>query len=185
MFLESLSEESTKAIQWDNFQAIVIPGAEDSEALRPTLYDLLLHRALNHFRSNDALVSEPTYSSTLNDLYLLSPVEDFVWYEWQTTGPVNRTEHLLRLLQQGLSWRLLQGNEAALLDLDLLRLRYVYEHLQGDEKEVVYYEALEQLRCESYLCEDHISENLPGLCANIERTAMQIEQRAFIGMLCR
>ncbi|MBY5947760.1 cobaltochelatase CobT-related protein [Photobacterium rosenbergii] len=59
------------------------------------------------------------------------------------------------------------------IDAISLRLRYSDSSLHNqlipdDPITRLLFEALEQLRCESYLCEDHISENLPGLCANIE-----------------
>lgn len=59
------------------------------------------------------------------------------------------------------------------IDAISLRLRYSDSNLHhqlipDDPITRLLFEALEQLRCESYLCDDHISENLPGLCANIE-----------------
>ncbi|MBC7003605.1 cobalt chelatase [Photobacterium sp. BZF1] len=71
---------------------------------------------------------------------------------------------------------LVEGNnreQRGKIDAISLRLRYsdskLHRQLIPDDPITrLIFEALEQLRCESYLCEDHINENLPGLCANIE-----------------
>ncbi|PSW16209.1 cobalt chelatase [Photobacterium rosenbergii] len=64
------------------------------------------------------------------------------------------------------------------IDAISLRLRYSDSNLHNqlipdDPITRLLFEALEQLRCESYLCEDHIRENLPGLCANIEHNFVE------------
>ncbi|WEM44194.1 aerobic cobaltochelatase CobT subunit (plasmid) [Photobacterium sp. DA100] len=63
------------------------------------------------------------------------------------------------------------------IDAISLRLRYsdyqlhkqLYSQLGPDEPITrLLLEALEQLRCESYLGDDHIRKTLPGVCANVE-----------------
>ncbi|MGF1734101.1 cobaltochelatase CobT-related protein [Photobacterium satsumensis] len=59
------------------------------------------------------------------------------------------------------------------IDAISLRLRYSDSHLHKqltpeDPITRLLFEVLEQLRCESYLCDDQIKENLPGVCANID-----------------
>jgi hypothetical protein len=92
LFLLSLADTSTRRVQWQEFSPLVIPGTQQAQSLRPTLYDILLHRALDYFRQQDALVGDPTYTNTLSDPALLDPVAAFIRYEWDNPAPRSRIE---------------------------------------------------------------------------------------------
>ena len=60
LYLSSLGDHSLRKLTLDNISPLVLPG-ENAQELRPTVYDLLLHRALDYFNYNDAFVGQPAY----------------------------------------------------------------------------------------------------------------------------
>ena len=78
----------------------------------------------------------------LSDKYLV-PVKDFVQLKFEENDDLTE----LILYQQLLAFHLNENNTTALVDLDLKRLKYIYNHLSQDEKtRKVYIDLLNQLR---------------------------------------
>ncbi len=143
-YLASLSEqEQLEEIPIKEFSAIlnVDKKEKDTYALWPTLYDLLCNRAINYFSTSDAGLAIMGSEHLLSDKYLV-PVKEFIQIEMEDTD--DQIE--LKLYQRLLTVHVKQKNTVALLDLDLRRLKYVYEHLaQNDKNRETYISLLESL----------------------------------------
>src|SRR5690606_38051789 len=57
------NETSLKSTKIDKYDAIIVKG-ENSRNLRPTLYDFLVHKALNYFMNDETYITKPTYEFT-------------------------------------------------------------------------------------------------------------------------
>ncbi len=145
LYLASTQELTTRQQSLDPYR-VVLSEAVNTDGLRPTLYDLLIHRALEHFRSNDAFLGEPRVQTDLTDPILLAERSAFLNWSVPSSDPATTAECLIRLLQEALAWRANTPNEAALLDLDLIRLKLLHEHLQHPDKDALYTAALQRLR---------------------------------------
>ncbi|RMG73236.1 MAG: hypothetical protein D6722_04090, partial [Bacteroidetes bacterium] len=118
---------------------------EGSARYRPTLYDLLAHRALDHFSNsaNTLPESEPRFVIPLEAG--MQPAEAFVQVELATPDTNKALFRVMTLLQTLTRWHLTTGNRYALVDLDLKRLSLVRTEAEGENKSSAYLAALQAL----------------------------------------
>lgn len=141
----ALSDESLRDVAFAQISPLVISEATTYVA-RPSVYDLLLHRALDYFSANDAFVGQPQYETDLDDLDLLAPIDAFVVQDLTTDDRSSSTRTLLTLLQRELRWGLQhRAGQMGLFALDLQRLQMGYRYLQHTDKDAAYEKALAQL----------------------------------------
>ncbi|MBO3272889.1 alpha-2-macroglobulin family protein [Hymenobacter defluvii] len=120
-------------------------GDTEGRALRPTLYDLLAHRAVDGLKNDEFYVTRPAEQFELKNPALLSPAADFARLPLQApkADSLNGQFHALRVLQQLTQFRLTDTkNQAALADVDLQRLRFVWQHAAFATKDSLYRTAL-------------------------------------------
>ncbi|GAB2455276.1 alpha-2-macroglobulin [Hymenobacter qilianensis] len=119
-------------------------GDAEGQALRPTLYDLLTHRAVSDLENDEFYVTTPAQQFELQDKALFGPAAEFA--RLKLTAPaadtLNGQFHALQLLQQLTAFRLQANNPAALADVELERLRFVHEHAELADKDELYQAAL-------------------------------------------
>ena len=121
---------------------VLIQKGENTRNLRPTLYDLLAHRALSYFMDaeNDAI--NPAYKFMLNDERIFSPVADFCKIKFSTKDSSSLYYQALILFQDILKFHLADATPDALLDADLLRLNFANQHGVFTNKDRLYENAL-------------------------------------------
>jgi len=143
-YLASLNEqEQLEEIPIKEFSAILNVSKKEKEAyaLWPTLYDLLCNRAIDYFLTSDARLANMDSERLISNKYLV-PAKDFLRIELEETDDLIE----LKLFQQLLTVHVKQKNTVALLDLDLRRLKYVYEHIpQNDKNRETYISLFESL----------------------------------------
>ncbi|WP_045688734.1 MG2 domain-containing protein [Hymenobacter sp. AT01-02] len=120
-------------------------GDTEGQILRPTLYDLLAHRAIDGLGNDEYYVTTPAQQFELQDKALFGAAENFV--RLKLTAPLadslNGQFHALQVLQQLTAFRLQdKKNLAALADVELKRLRFVQQHSELAGKEELYRTAL-------------------------------------------
>jgi hypothetical protein len=77
LYLESITEENIlKTAKPEPFDAIIIKG--NVRHLRPTLYDILAHRALDYFQNDERDITKPAYAFEINTTDAFAPALDFV-----------------------------------------------------------------------------------------------------------
>ncbi len=123
----------------------VLEGDSANRYLRPTLYDLLLHRALNFFLTEEASLLKPKEPFTLNNPALFSDSRTFANLKIQTSDTASILYQGIRLLQQATAFHLQQNNQEALADLDLKRLELLYRKAVVPQKELLYVQSLQQV----------------------------------------
>lgn len=128
------------------FDAIT-EAAEGSRKFRPTLYDLLAHRALDFFMHDEADLTKPVYEFRLNHLAFL-PAEDFVKHQFETRDTLSFKYHALTVFQELLRFHLKDKTPDALVDADLKRLSFARDNAVGNDTDARYLKALEALEKE-------------------------------------
>ncbi|WP_187263262.1 alpha-2-macroglobulin family protein [Pontibacter beigongshangensis] len=124
----------------------VLVGDAATRYLRPTLYDLLLHRALDFFLTDEASLLKPKEPFTLNNPALFSDSRTFANLPIQTTDTASFLYQGIRQLQQATLFHLQQQhNQEALADLDLKRLELLFRKTVLPNKEKLYVQSLQQL----------------------------------------
>ncbi|HVI45492.1 MAG TPA: alpha-2-macroglobulin family protein [Chitinophaga sp.] len=138
----SLSQRSLlEKTDLSTFDPILVKG--NSRALRPNLYDLLAHRALEYYKSGESNLSKPADQFELDDPAAFAPAATFAAHHFAATDTASLQYHAVELLQQLI--RLHQNDKAALLDIDLERVQYVNQIAVMDNKDELYQQSLENI----------------------------------------
>lgn len=133
-----------KATKLDGFDAIIIKG-ENTRNLRPTLYDFLAFRALDYFMTDEREITKPAYQFTLNEVAAFAPANYFAKHRFTTKDTASLQHKAIELLQDILQWHSNDAKKDALLDADLIRLDFVYQHAVNEDKEKLYESALKNI----------------------------------------
>ena len=139
----SLEEsDKLKKISIKEFEDILVYANNEYAYLRPTLFDLLAHQALQFFANDEASVTEPVYKFELKSERDFSPAEDFVEIKYETKDSLSLKFYAIQLYQQLIAFHLDDKEKAALIDVDLARLNYVRSQSVNNEKDELYIEAI-------------------------------------------
>lgn len=135
------NEELLKNTSLKSYEAILQEG-KNTRQLRPTLYDLLAHRALDYFMDTENDVIEPAFKFIIRDEKAFAPVEEFVHTSFNSKDSASLHLHALQIFQNLLTFHIADKNTDALLDADLLRLNFVNQHAVISNKAEWYENAL-------------------------------------------
>lgn len=142
LYKASLQNEGLlKRTALNELEAIISKG-QNSRNLRPTLYDLLAHRALDYFMSDENDVTQPSYHFIINNEAVFAPVKTFIITKFITADTASTYYQAIVLLQDILRFHLNDKNTEALLDADLKRLSFANEHGVFTNKSTLYEQAL-------------------------------------------
>jgi hypothetical protein len=145
LYKASLKNESLLKTTLLNGMNAIIQKGINTRNLRPTLYDFLAHRALEYFMSTENDITNPSYKFILNDEKLFAPVADFINSKFITKDSSSLYYNALDLFKEILKFHLNDSNPDALLDADLIRLEFVYEHGVFTNKDRLYENALKNI----------------------------------------
>lgn len=136
--------ETLQALAVGTFDALT-RGGENTDQLRPTLFDLLVHRAIDHFANELTYITQPAYQFTIDDPLAFAAAETFASHSFTTEDQQSFPYLTLQLLQQLIARHLEDEKPNALVDADLKRLRIVHEKSILPQKDSLYLHALEEL----------------------------------------
>lgn len=115
-------------------------------ALRPTVYDVLAHRALEVFTNSETRITEPAWRFKLDDAKDFGLFEPFALRTLQHRDSTAWEFQAMRIYQRLERAHLNDDKLDALVDVSLQRLAYVREHSVLAEKDSLYVDALNTLR---------------------------------------
>ena len=127
----------------DAYDAIIIKG--NQRKLRPTLYDLLAHKALEYYKTGENDLTKPAYEFLLNDQANLSPAKTFIHYDYTSKDSSNHQLATIRLYQDLIRFHFDDKEKAALVDVDIDRVVFAHQNSVNEGKEQLYKEALENI----------------------------------------
>ncbi|TAE49865.1 MAG: hypothetical protein EAZ89_13360, partial [Bacteroidetes bacterium] len=143
LHLASVSQAADlQKISIDSWAAALVRG-DESVRYRPTLYDLLAHRAMDYFANNGNSLPEATDEWKLSAAAGFAPAEQFV--QQSLPNNTSRVAQILRMYQQILAFHLSRKDPYALVDADLKRLAYVRGQLGESLTKEAYRTALDKL----------------------------------------
>jgi len=154
--------EVLKKTDISKYNDIIKEGVGDTRKLRPTLYDLLAHRALDYYKSGESLVTSPENQFEVTDPAAFAPAAVFMQHAFITTDTVSLQYKALLLLQDLM--RLHAKEKTALLNLDLERTAYVNQVSVMPEKDAAYL-ALLKSQEQAYAGEKEVSQVLAQLAS--------------------
>lgn len=141
LFLESIKQERLlQQTRLQPYDAIIIKG--NMRHLRPTLFDLLAHRALDYFENDERDIAKPAYAFEINTSSAFDPAAAFIRNNFSTRDSLSLKHKALRLYQRLLAFHLVDAKPDALIDADIARLVFVYRHSTHPDKKELYRKAL-------------------------------------------
>ncbi len=144
LYLASIKEEKLlQQTKLEPFDAIIIKG--NTRKLRPTLYDLLAHRALDYFKNDERDITRPAYAFEINQAEAFAPASEFIKQKFSTNDSGSLHYKALQVFQDLLTFHIAAKNTDALIDADIERLEFVRQYSVRPEKETLYFNALTNL----------------------------------------
>ena len=144
LYLQSLDQKQTlQKTSLSSYDPLIIKG--NSRKLRPTLYDLLAHQALEYFSSDERDLTKPSYQFEINDEKAFAPTAIFIKANFPTSDTSSLYYHAVKLYQELLSFHLNDTDASALLDADLERLEFMHLVSVLQSKGQLYKNALSEI----------------------------------------
>ncbi|HXB91948.1 MAG TPA: MG2 domain-containing protein, partial [Puia sp.] len=141
LYLASLKEEKLlQSIKLASFEPILIKG--NSRGLRPTLFDLLAHEALEYFTMGESEINQAARVFEIDDPAAFSDAGDFARHVFATDDSLSSQYQALRLFQRLIRFHLADPAPDALIDLDIERIDFVYAHYTLENREKDYRQAI-------------------------------------------
>ncbi len=144
--LSLVDEDSSKRAQVNIYDDIIEKGSpEETRKLRPSLFDFLAHRALDFYKNDETGLTDPANKFEINSALYMNGPEKFLNFVLMSDDSLSLKFHALRLLQKLLAIHKEDVHPAALIDVDLERLKFVYNHLTLSNKDSLYVKALGEI----------------------------------------
>ncbi len=144
LYLQSIQPEGIlQQTKLTAYEAIIIKG--NMRQLRPTLYDLLAHRALLYFQNDERDITKPAYAFEINTASAFDPASDFVKRKFPTKDSSSLQHKAILIYQQLISLHLRDAKPDALLDADLLRLAFVKSKSTHPDKDQLYFNSINHI----------------------------------------
>lgn len=138
---EAVKEQATPVGVLDG----VLEGDKETRYLRPTLYDLLVHRAFDFYLSDEAAINKPRLPFTLTDVRLFGDSRTFSGLDIKTTDTLSTLYKGFKYLQQATLFHLEKNDREALADIDIKRLTVLLSQSTVAGKDSLYINALQQV----------------------------------------
>lgn len=138
--------DSLKRTKVDIYDEIIVHGTKDCRKWRPTLYDFLAHRALGFFMNSEPDISRPANRFTVNDDAYLKAFPDFL--KATISNPSDSLEtkyYALRLMQDLTRFHENDSDPDGLIDVELMRLDYIFRESQNPKKDTIYFNSLKTI----------------------------------------
>ncbi len=143
LYLDSLGDEA-KEIPIEQYKPILLPS-KHSEGLRPTLYDFLAFRALDHFQNERSYLFEPSYTFYIDDKKAFGSESSFIKHQFKSKDKHASKYQTLLIYQKLLKFHQEQKDKKAIEHINLERLEFVYQNFNGANKDRYYLDALNSL----------------------------------------
>ncbi len=141
LYLESIKSESLlQKTKLESYDAIVFKG--NVRHLRPTLYDLLAHRALDYFKNPVRYLTKPAYAFEINQANAFDPAESFIKNKFPTKDSFSLHHKALLIYQKLLAFHMNDAKPDALIDADIQRIQFVKSKSTHSDKDQLYFNAL-------------------------------------------
>ncbi len=134
--------DTLKKISINDFSEILNNCNEKNNLFRPTLYDFLIHRAIDFFMNDEAGLVRPINEFSMNNENYFSPAESFSQLTITTDDTTIFKYNALILLQNAIRFHLNDTTKVALTDADLIRLNFVYKNTSDPVKDSLYLKSL-------------------------------------------
>jgi uncharacterized protein YfaS (alpha-2-macroglobulin family) len=145
LYLESVaSRETLKNIPIGQYDALLQQGT-NTRNLRPTVYDLLIFRAIDFFKNDEKDVVNAADQFQIEGSLWFEDAAKFSSVQVKVKNAESLHFMALKLYQEVIAFHLNDSKPAALIDADLQRLAFVHDNSVDPAKDSLYLQALQRL----------------------------------------
>ncbi len=162
------NEKLLQQTKLEPYDAIIIKG--NVRHLRPTLFDLLAHRALSYFENDERDIKKPAYAFEIDQASAFDPAADFVTRKFITKDSLSLQHKALLIYQKLIAFHLNDAKPDALIDVDIQRIEFVKNKSVHPDKDQLYFNAINHIA--------HQYENLPAASQAWYLMAAYYEEKA-------
>ena len=142
-FKQSISKtEQLQNIDINQYQYIIVSGEDNSKILRPTLYDLLAHKALTFFNTSESRITKPKERFYIDKKDYFLPSSVFTKLKLKANDSILSQLEVLKTYQKLEAFHLKNKNNKALIDVYLARLQFVNNNATKSNKQETYINSL-------------------------------------------
>ncbi|MEI6749760.1 MAG: hypothetical protein WCM93_11430, partial [Bacteroidota bacterium] len=145
-----------------------------SGKFRPTLYDFLAHRVVDFYMNSESGLTQPAYVFTVNNPLYLAPAQIFSGLSITTKDSLSFEYNALQIMQDLITFHFADKDPLALIDVDLKRLKFVYQNIVIPAKDSIYLSTLRSL--ENKFSDHPGSTEVSYEIANVLYTSSQLYQ---------
>ncbi|MEJ7823314.1 MAG: MG2 domain-containing protein, partial [Chitinophagaceae bacterium] len=143
-YLASIKEEKLlQQTKLEPLDAIIIKG--NVRYLRPTLYDLLAHRALDYFKNNERDINKPAFAFEIKDREALAPSAVFAAHRFINKDSLSLHYYALLIYQKLLRFHASDAKPDPKIDADIERLNFIKQYGVMPNKDELYIQALKNI----------------------------------------
>ncbi|MEP6596463.1 MAG: alpha-2-macroglobulin family protein, partial [Ginsengibacter sp.] len=144
LYMSSIKEEKLlQQTKLDKFDPILIKG--NVRYLRPTLYDLLAHRALEYFKSEERDINRPAYAFEIKDEKVFTPAAEFAFHKVINKDSASLHYYAIIIHQKLLSFHITDVKPEALIDADISRIEFAKQYGVMNNKDELYIKSLKNI----------------------------------------
>lgn len=145
LYLQALEPaDMLKSTRVDAYRDILHTG-KDSEQYRPTMYDMLAHRALDFFENDETDLPSPQQDFEVTGLEALAPLDAFIATDFTSPNPSNTKYNAILLYQDLLGFHRDGDREEAVIDLDLQRLEFGRQITWHEDSDTTFFQAVQSI----------------------------------------
>lgn len=109
------------------------------------MYDLLAHRALDYFKSDERDINRPAFAFEIKDEKAFATAPEFVSHKFFNKDSASLHYKALMIFQELLSFHARDTKPDALIDADIERISFVKQYGVMNEKDELYIQAMEDV----------------------------------------
>lgn len=151
--LTAISQQYTEALKpeaelqqtsLEQYDDLILKG--NSRNLRPSLYDLIAHTALDYFKSAESYTTKPEKEFELTPPNALGNIAAFLSENFNSnTDNLSNTFLAIQLFQKLISFHKNDKDPSALIDVNIERIVYAKSNIENDDAEAYYTKALQEI----------------------------------------
>ncbi|MEL6917311.1 MAG: MG2 domain-containing protein, partial [Bacteroidota bacterium] len=136
------NSEKLQKIRVAEFDAL-INHQKNSETYRPTLFNLLAHNALEFYKTKENSIVRPSYKFEIENSELLCEALPFLDVKLASKDSASLQLKALKTYQKLLRFHSNDISPEALAEVDIERLKFIYQNAFFEDKDQYYLEALQ------------------------------------------
>ncbi len=143
LYSKSIKNPGIKSVKLADYKDLLL-GYYD-EILEPTLFDFLINRAIGFYSNENSYLSKPAYRFYIDQAEALADEKTFTAFRFTAKDSLSEKFRCLLMFQELIAFHAKDESPDALVDANLRRLKWVYQHAIIANKDELYIKSLNEI----------------------------------------